>query len=86
MFCRFLTSLVPHQDDYDPSKDRYFNKSLLGTMRSIGEFQNHIGVDFKNRTLSERAKSGGVEPSLFADYHTNLQLQSVLTLLRTNNY
>ena len=39
----------------------------LGTSRTLSEFENHIGVSFRDHTLSAKAKLGGQDVSIFQE-------------------
>ncbi len=40
----------------------------LGKQRNASDYSAFSGVNFIEKTLSEKAKTGGADPSLFVDY------------------
>ena len=49
------------EDDTSTDVTRYG----LGTARTLAQFQAHVGVNFTTRTITDRARHGGLEPERF---------------------
>jgi [Skp1-protein]-hydroxyproline N-acetylglucosaminyltransferase len=54
-------TIGPDEDQPDDDDNKYG----LGTVRTLAQFQHHIGVDFSTRTLTARARNGGLSPESF---------------------
>lgn len=49
----------------------------LGPVRTLLEFEQHVGIDFSSRTISERAKNGGLESTRFKPPPTQAQTKQI---------
>lgn len=64
------------QLDYDRAIED-LDKYGLGKVRTLEEYEQFAGVNFRSAKILESAKRGNLDPSMFADH----ALESVLSLL-----
>lgn len=64
-------------DNYDEESLENIHIYGNGDERSVSDYENFCGVDFKEKIISEKAKYGGLEKSMFHNYKVNTVLNLV---------
>eukprot|EP01132_Coremiostelium_polycephalum_P002041 gene2041-2512_t len=75
---KYLLGMIK-EDEFDGSS-KIDDKYGLGTVRTLKQFEEHCGINFKEKQLTDRSKFGGYQESFFMNEIMELVIKSKIGL------